>query len=260
MPLPFQIDTLDSIPEPARGFYQKDSSGQYILDVQDNPLKPRIDKFRAENIAQRKQLEELGGKLGEFQGLDPAKARAALEKLTQIEEKNLMDAGKFEELFVQRTEAMRQDYSGQITAKDAALKEAQESRATLTQQLSGMVVDQGIQGAIAEFAAVRAGAMADVIARARQTWKLNGEGKPEAFKDGQKIYGKDGANPLTMTEYAQRLVTEAPHLFESTTGGGAPGSSSTPTGLAGNVIQAGDQEGFSNHLEDIAAGKMTVNH
>jgi hypothetical protein len=58
-------------------------------------------------------------------------------------------------------------------------------------------------------------------------------GVPRAFEtDGQTVrVGKDGMTPMTLDEWVDGQVAEAPHLFESNAGGGAAGSGS---GGAGN--------------------------
>ncbi len=58
-------------------------------------------------------------------------------------------------------------------------------------------------------------------------------GVPQAFEaDGQTArVGKDGMTPLSLAEWIDLQVSEAPHLFESNAGGGAAGNGS---GGAGN--------------------------
>jgi hypothetical protein len=64
------------------------------------------------------------------------------------------------------------------------------------------------------------------------TFKLV-NGVPQAFDgDGQTARtGKDGVSPMTLAEWVDALVSDAPHLFEANAGGGAAGSGS---GGAGN--------------------------
>ena len=70
-------------------------------------------------------------------------------------------------------------------------------------------------------------AIPDITARARSVFKLV-NGVPGAFEaDGQTVrYGKDGVTPMTLEEWLDAQVSEAPHLFESNAGGGAGGASS----------------------------------
>ena len=69
----------------------------------------------------------------------------------------------------------------------------------------------------------------DITARARNTFKLVG-GMPQAFDGDKPRTGKDGFSPLTLAEWVDALVSDAPHLFEANAGGGAAGSGSRGAG------------------------------
>ena len=62
-------------------------------------------------------------------------------------------------------------------------------------------------------------------------------GVPTAFEaDGQTVRpGKDGVAPMTLEEWVDAQVSEAPHLFESNAGGGAAGNGSGGVGSKGPV-------------------------
>ena len=61
------------------------------------------------------------------------------------------------------------------------------------------------------------------------TFKLV-DGVPQAF-DGERMRtGKDGVSPMTLAEWVEALVSDAPHLFEANAGGGAAGSGSGGAG------------------------------
>ena len=64
--------------------------------------------------------------------------------------------------------------------------------------------------------------MPDITARARTVFKLV-NGVPQAFEaDGKTVrYGRDGITPMTLEEWVDAQVADAPHLFESNAGGGA---------------------------------------
>ena len=57
-------------------------------------------------------------------------------------------------------------------------------------------------------------------------------GAPRAFEaDGTTVrYGKDGVTPMTLEEWVDAQVSDAPHLFESNAGGGAAGNASGGSG------------------------------
>ena len=74
---------------------------------------------------------------------------------------------------------------------------------------------------------LRATAIPDITSRARMTFKLV-NGVPQALEaDNQTArMGKDGVTPMTLAEWVDALVSDAPHLFEANAGGGAAGSGS----------------------------------
>jgi hypothetical protein len=74
---------------------------------------------------------------------------------------------------------------------------------------------------------LRATAIPDITARARNTFRLV-NGVPQALEaDGQTPRaGRDGVSPLTVAEWIDAQVSDAPHLFEANAGGGATGDGS----------------------------------
>jgi hypothetical protein len=74
---------------------------------------------------------------------------------------------------------------------------------------------------------LRPTAIPDITSRARTVFKLV-NGLPRAFEaDGQTVrIGKDGISPMTLEEWVDSQVAEAPHLFETNAGGGAAGNAS----------------------------------
>ena len=100
-------------------------------------------------------------------------------------------------------------------------------RDTLLGRLSAIQIDQAVVTEATK-RGLRPTAIPDITSRARQSFKLV-NGIPQAF-DGQTArMGKDG--PMTLAEWVDALVSDAPHLFEANAGGGAAGSGS---GGAGN--------------------------
>jgi hypothetical protein len=69
--------------------------------------------------------------------------------------------------------------------------------------------------------------MPDITARARGVFRLV-DGVPTAFDaDGKTVRaGKDGVTPMTLEQWVDAQVSEAPHLFESNAGSGAASNGS----------------------------------
>ena len=79
---------------------------------------------------------------------------------------------------------------------------------------------------------LRPTAMADITSRARTVFRLV-NGVPTAFdSDGKSVrYGRDGLTPMSIEEWVDGQVAEAPHLFEANSGG--PGGRPHGPGGAG---------------------------
>ena len=97
--------------------------------------------------------------------------------------------------------------------------------------------DQGV-GAAATKRGLRATAMPDITSRARSVFRLV-NGVPTAFEaDGQTVrYGRDGVTPMTLEEWVDTQVSDAPHLFESNAGGGAAGNGSGGVGGSNRSVK-----------------------
>ena len=61
----------------------------------------KLSAVNAESAGRRKELDDLNAKFKLFEGLDPEKAKAALETVANLEAGKLIDAGKVEEFKAQ---------------------------------------------------------------------------------------------------------------------------------------------------------------
>jgi len=268
MALKVVVKDLKEIPEHLQELYAQ-VGDEYILDTDDGDYKARIQEFRNTNIDLNKQLTEQTGKVKEadqlqemlkqYEGLDPQKARDALEKLQAINEQKLIDAGKLDEVLDQRTQRLRSDYEGQIKALNESLNSTKNESKIFKERLAEVVIDNSLQAAVSRTAAVRQGAMQDILSRGRQVWSINDDGTPvPTGSDGKVMYGKDGKSTLSMEEWAQSMRDEAPYLFEPSKGGGAGGGMGGSSDIGGKVINVGDQDALNASIEDIASGKVSV--
>ena len=271
MPLKATVKSLDEVQDELRDLYVQDGD-VFVLDVDDKDFKTQLQEFRTNNIdlsRRNRELETLAQEaetlrteIEKFKDIDPERAREALTKLSAIEEKKLMDAGQLDEVveqrLAQRTERMKADYEGRITALEKNYEGVTKERDTYKGQLSEVVIDNSLQQAVGTVATVRQGAIRDVLARGRETWRLDEAGKPVPYgPDGNVMYGKDGKATLTMEEWAQGLAQEANYLFEPNSGGGAPGNQK-PSSDGGSVVDVDDQDALNSNIEGIAEGRVAV--
>jgi len=253
------VQDINTVEEQYRSLYEKQDDGTFRLKLEDDEntdgLKSALEKERKARREAEKSLRETVEK---YKDIDPEKAREAQKKLQELQEKELLDAGKVDELVAARTERMKADFESQLEALKAKNKELDGKLSERTQQLTAVKVDKVITDAVVSVGAVRKGAMPDVLSRARAVWKINDAGEAVALNpEGATIYGNDGTSPMRPEEWANSLLKDAPHLFEGSGGSGSENNQ----GLGGKnpkQIDRNDQKAFGENLEDIASGKVQV--
>ena len=214
MALKYKYKTKDEIPAELQSLYVE-RDGAWTLDAEGVASQSKLDEFRQNNITLTNELKR-------FEGIDPDAVRQLAE-----ENKSLRTATLSED-------AKREMDAQLKTAKSAFEKQLAAvtgERDTLNGRLSAIQIDQAVVTEATK-RGLRATALPDITARARQSFKLV-NGVPQSFEaDGQTArMGKDGVSPMTLAEWVDALVSDAPHLFEANAGGGAAGSGS---GGAGN--------------------------
>lgn len=225
---------VEALAEPLRALYvEKD--GQFILDaeVESHPavggLRTALQKEREGRSTTDKELQKLRK---DIDGLDPAKAREALARVQELEDKQLIEAGKFDELVAARTKRLQDDHAVQVGEFQKQSKTFESQVATLNNELATERIDNALT-LIATKKGVRPTALTDVILRARRVWRLE-EGKPVPKEGDTVLYGKDPSKPMPMDEWLDALRTgDGAHLFE---GLGGSGSSNNPTRDGKNIV------------------------
>jgi hypothetical protein len=212
MALKYKFKTKDEIPAELQSLYVE-RDGAWILDAEGIVEKSKHEEFRTNNIALTNQLKR-------FEGIDPDAVRQLAEENRSLRTATLSEDAKRE--MDAQLKTAKSAFEKQLAAMSG-------ERDTLTGRLTAIQIDQAVVTEATK-RGLRATALPDITARARQSFKLV-NGVPQAFEaDGQTArMGKDG--PMTLAEWVDALVSDAPHLFEANAGGGAAGSGS---GGAGN--------------------------
>ena len=231
MALKFKFKTKDEIPADHLPLYAESRDGNggsaWILDVEGAVDKSKLDEFRHTNVSLLKERDELKKR---YEGIDPVEVRQLTEEKRRLEETAQLKAGEVEKVLEARVKSLKGDFDKQLSAVTS-------ERETLTARLMAIQIDQGVLG-VATKRGLRATALPDITARARGVFRLV-NGVPVAFEaDGQTVRpGKDGVAPMTLDEWVDAQVSEAPHLFESNAGGGGSGAASH--GGAGGAAHRG---------------------
>jgi len=216
MALKYKYTTKQEIPAEQQSLYVE-RDGAWLLDADGVVSQSKLDEFRQNNITLTNQLKR-------FEGIDPDAVHQLADDKRKLEESQQLKAGEVDKVIEARLKAARADWDKQHGVVVA-------ERDALTGRLTAIQIDQAVVNEATK-RGLRPTAIPDITARARMTFKLV-NGVPQAFDgDGQTARtGKDGVSPMTLAEWVDALVSDAPHLFEANAGGGAAGSGS---GGAGN--------------------------
>jgi hypothetical protein len=215
MALKYKIKSKDEVPAEMQSLYVE-REGAWMLDVEGAADKTKLDEFRSTNVTLMKERDELKTR---FEGIDPDEVRKLAQEKKALEEQQRLKAGEFDKVLEARLKTAKGEWERQFSTVSAE-RDALNTRLTSIQIDQAVVLEATKRG-------LRATALPDITARARTTFKLV-NGVPQAFEaDGQTVRsGKDGMTPMTLAEWVDAQVSDAPHLFESNAGGGAAGNAS----------------------------------
>ena len=218
MALKYKYTTKQEIPAEQQSLYVE-REGAFYLDAEGVVDKAKADEMRLHNIDLRKQIEESLRTATE----ERQKIQAEKERLELIAQGHKPE--EIEKLVTERLKGLKADWDKQFAAVTG-------ERDSLTTRLTSIQIDQGVI-TVATKRGLRPTAIPDITSRARTVFKLV-NGAPQAFEaDGKTVrYGKDGITPMTLEEWVDAQVADAPHLFESNAGGGA--ASNGAGGAAGS--------------------------
>ena len=219
MALKNKYTNAGEVPAELKPFYVE-RDGVWLLDSELN------DELRQTNATVMKERDAL---LKRFDGIDPDSVRQLADDKRKLEEAAQLKAGEFDKVMEARLKAARAEWD-KVHAPVLAERDA------LTGRLTAIQIDQAVVNEATK-RGLRPTALPDITARARTNFKLV-NGVPQAFEaDGTTArMGKDGATPMTLAEWVDGLVSDAPHLFEANAGGGGPGG--RPSGGAGASARA----------------------
>lgn len=219
MALKLTYKTKEEVPAELQSIYVERDGG-FALDVDGVVDKAKHDEFRTANVALKKELEEQRKR---FEGIDPDEVRKLAEEKRELEEKQQLKLGEVEKVLENRMKTAKTEWEKQFAAVAA-------ERDSLNGRLTAIQIDQGVT-TVATKKGLRPTAIPDITARARTVFRLV-NGVPTAFESDGKTarVGKDGMTPMTLEEWVDTQVTDAPHLFETNSGGGAAGDASGGSG------------------------------
>ena len=214
MALKYKYAKREEIPAGDERHYVE-REGAFYAEMEGVVEKGRHEEVRTTNAALKKEIEEFKAR---YEGIDPEQVRQLVEEKRKLE---LLAQGhkpeEFDKSVAERVKGIKADFDKLYLAKSNELDVANT-------RLTAIQIDQGVL-TVATKRGLRPTALPDITARARTVFKLV-NGAPRAFEaDGTTVrYGRDGVTPMTLEEWVDAQVADAPHLFESNAGGGAAGN------------------------------------
>lgn len=261
MALKKKLKSLEGLDEMTQKLYTKKGE-EFVLDMEDpdfDEMRKKVEEFRNNNIQLSQTKEQLEAQVKRFDGIDPTQwqeAKKALDTINQIEEKDLIKGGKFDEVVNRRLSAYRQEVEREMKDRDQRIDALSKNEKKYRDAYAGMMVETQVGRAITATAAVRPGAIDDVMNRVRRDWTVND--KDELQVNG--LYDEEG-KALTPEKYAKHLIKSAAHLFEAGTGGGAGGGKQFKKQEKTATVRP-DSSGITtvngDTLKDIASGKVRI--
>lgn len=242
----------DELPDAVKEHYKAEGE-DFVLDSDDSSMKSKISDFRNNNIELRKKIEQATAELTRYKDIDPEKYQEAVEKLQELEEKQLLDNNQVEDLINLRTDRMRATYDGKINALETSLNAEKEGKSVVESKLASELLGGRVSRVVTKLGKVKVGALPYIESAAAQVFKLQ-DGELVPMKGKDVLYGKDGKDPLTMEEFVTDLQETSPFLFEGSSGSNASGNNGS--GQGSSSVDRTDAAAFSSNLEKIAKGEV----
>lgn len=257
------VDSLDTVPEPARGFYEA-KDGKFVLSLNGTPAGyvpaaehaatlGKVVEFRDNNIRLTQEVTELRPLKTQFEGIDPTAAREALTKVADLGKKGVKGADDVAALVAASVEAaikpLKDQLQTQTQQTEAERKRADES------VLRSSVTEKFLK------AGGKAKAVDYILNAAKEAFTVE-SGTVKALST--KFSTERPGEPLGMDEWLTSMAREHDFAFEGSTGSGAApvsGVRGTSTVRAGQtILKDPTPQELGAHSKDIAQGKMRVEY
>ncbi|UNH25075.1 hypothetical protein [Moellerella wisconsensis] len=187
------------------------------VDEQVAGLKAKNSELLGANKGVKEELDALKSQLG---GIDLTAVKDLLSKANMDEESKLIAEGKLDEVIQKRTERLRADYDGKLTAEKERADKAENYANKFRQSVvKGQIVQAAIENGVLKEAT------GDIAFLAQSQFSLDDNGNAVALdENGEVIIGKDGKTPLTPKEWIETIRENKPYFWPVAQGSGAQGS------------------------------------
>ena len=223
----------------------------------------KISAVNAESAGRRKDIDALTSQLKAFDGIDPEKAKAALETVANLDAGKLIDAGKVDDLKME----IKKSYDGKISDLEKALADSKKDSADRLAAKEASIRTLLVKGIFHSSAFLKDKTVlpSDVayasFGRHFEVKEENGELRVVATMNGQPIFSRSDPGTFAAPEEAlEAIIDKYPmkdRILKAPDGGSGshPNSAYAP---GAKIIPKGDMSAFGANLEAIAKGEVTV--
>ncbi|HEX8772591.1 MAG TPA: hypothetical protein VF735_03230 [Pyrinomonadaceae bacterium] len=252
-----KVTKLDEVPEAYRGLYvEKD--GSFSVDPE------KLEEFEWDDKEEqagalkheREERKAARAELEKYRDIDPEKAREALKKLNELDEKALIDKGEFERLLKKREDEFDRLMKKRSEEFDAEAAELKKQLAERDSRLDGYELISPVRDA-----ALKAGVLADdiedVLKITSHRFRLNDKRQPVVLdKEGDE-------SSMTLDRFwGEEFKSQKPKFYGASGAGGsgAPaGGSGGGSGGAKTVKRdAFEQMAPSDQMAHVKSGGTVV--
>lgn len=207
-----------------------------------------ISTMIGENRQYRQRAQDAETKLKEFEGIDAGSARDAIEKLSKIDEKTLVDAGKVDEV---RAEIEKR-YKDQLTA-------SQTENSDLKNRVNSMALDNAFNSS--KFITERVALAPDLMRKAFESNFKVEDGKVIPYNNnGETIYSNENIGQVATFDEAVSILinqrSDKDKLLLANSGRGSGSSGAAGGGAATRTYSRGDFAKLSPHEQAQVASAV----
>lgn len=197
-----------------------------------------------EILGEKKTLQE---QLKTFEGIDPKKAKDAMEFHEKNKDAKFLEDGTVEELIEKKTSQLTSDHETVVTELTTKLGEAQAHGQNYQTLFESKVIDDGLkEEAIKQ--GIRPEALNDVVMRGRGVFSLDESKQIEARDSEGKLAVTEDKKVLTPKNWITGLKETSPHYWPNSESagahGGPGGADSDYTAKLADLAAKGDNAGY----------------
>lgn len=256
------VDTLDTVPEAARGFYEA-KDGKFHISLSGAPsgfvaaselatANGKVVEFRDKNIALLQEVGVLKPLKDQFEGIDPVAAKDALAKVAALGKKGVKDVDDITTLVQSALSAALAPLQKELADGKVATaaERARADKSVLRSSIGEEFVKAGGKAKAMDYIVEKAAAAFEVV---------DGIVKAQANKFSAEKPGE----ALSITEWLASAAKDHDFAFEPSGGGGAnpkPGSGNVGLKAGQTILLDPTPRQLGENSKDIALGKVKVQY